>query len=139
MLEVNDIINNNYIYDITRDNSFEKYINFISYIIQHLKGEYIYFYELYENYGLINNINLFNLDNLEYKKFVPIVINYRLLNNNKIFEFIYRISHYSKGKCKFSLQLYEELISKTFINMPLVLSKIIGVIQFIIYSKNIYI
>ena len=114
------MMNTNYIYDITQENSFEKYINFISYIKQHLKGEYIYFYDLYENYNMINNINLFNLDNLEYKKFVPIVINYRLLNNNKIFGFIYRIRHYCTGKCKFSSQLNEELISKAFIDIPLV-------------------
>ena len=75
LLEVNDMMNTNYIYDITQNNSFKNYINFISYIKQHLKGEYIYFYDLYENYNMINNINLFNLDNLEYKKFVPIVIN----------------------------------------------------------------
>ncbi len=31
-----------------------------------------------------------------YKKFLPIALNYRLLNNNKIFEFIYRIRLYRK-------------------------------------------
>ena len=84
LLEVNDMMNSNYIYDITQDNSFEKYINFIFYIKQHLKADQIYFFDLYENYNMINNINLFNLDNLEYKKFVALVTNYRLLNNNKI-------------------------------------------------------
>ena len=83
-------------------------------------GEFIRFYDLYEEFNQINLINLFNLDDIEYKNFVPIVINYRLLNNNKIFGIIYLISHYSTGKCKFHSQLNEELISKSFIDIPLV-------------------
>ena len=82
--------------------------------------EFIRFYDLYEEFNQLNNINLFNLDDIEYKNFVPIVINYRLLNNNKIFGIIYRISHYCTGKCKFHSQLNEELISKSFIDIPLV-------------------
>ena len=120
LLEYNDISNKNYIYDNTQDNSFEKYINFISYIKKNLKDECIKFYDLYEKYNTKNNMDLFKLDKLEYKNFVPIVINYRLLNNNKIFGFIYRISHYCTGKCKYSAQLNEQLISKAFIDIPLV-------------------
>ena len=85
-----------------------------------MSGEFIRFYDLYEEFNQLNNINLFNLDDIEYKNFVPIVINYRLLNNNKIFGIIYRISHYCTGKCKFHSQLNEELISKSFIDKPLV-------------------
>ena len=55
--------------------------------------DYIYFYDLYENYNMINN---------------------------KIFGFIYRIRHYCNGKCKLSSQLNDELISKAFIDISLV-------------------
>ena len=85
-----------------------------------MRDEFIGFYDLYEEFNQINLINLFNLDDIEYKNFVPVVINYRYLNNNKIFGIIYRISHYCTGKCKFSSQLNEELISKAFIDIPLV-------------------
>ena len=85
-----------------------------------MNGEFIKFYDLYEAYNQINNINLFKLDDIEYKNFVLIVINYRLLNNNKLFGIIYHISHYCTGTCKFSSQLKEELISKSFIDIPLV-------------------
>ena len=112
--------NNNYLYDSTLNNDFKLYLNFIHFINNKIKGEFINFYDLYEEYNQINNIDLFKLDDIEYKNFVPIVINYRLLNNNKIFCIIYRISHYCTGTCKFSSQLKEELISKPFIDIPLI-------------------
>ena len=112
--------NNNYLHDSTLNNDFKLYLNFIHFINNKIKGEFINFYDLYEEYNQINNIDLFKLDDIEYKNFVPIVINYRLLNNNKIFCIIYRISHYCTGTCKFSNQLKEELISKSFIDIPLV-------------------
>ena len=116
-----ELLNNNkYLYDLTSNNEFELYLNFINFIKKKITGEFIKFYDLYEEYNQLNNINLFNLDDIEYKNFVPIVINYRLLNNNRIFCIIYRISHYCTGKCKFSSQLKEELISKPFIDIPLV-------------------
>ena len=68
-----------------------------------MSGEFIRFYDLYEEFNQLNNINLFNLDDIEYKNFVPIVINYRLLNNNKIFGIIYRISHYWQENANFIL------------------------------------
>ena len=62
-----------------------------------MKGLLFNFYDLYEDYNQINNINLFNLDDIEYKNFVPIIINYILFNNNIIFGIIYCISHYCIG------------------------------------------
>ena len=47
---------------------------------------------------------MLNLDLLEYKHFLPIVINYRLLNNNTIFGIIYQIENYYTGNGKFKNQ-----------------------------------
>ena len=79
-------------------------MKFINNILNEIKANYIYFYPLYEEFNKNYNINLLNLDLLEYKHFVPIVINYRLLNNNTIFGIIYQIEHYYTGNGKFKNQ-----------------------------------
>ena len=112
--------NNNYLYDSSLNDDFNSYLKLIHFLKKKMRVEFIRFYDLYEEFNQLNNINLFNLDDIEYKNFVTIVINYRLLNNNKIFGIMYRISHYCTGKCKFHSQLNEELIFKQFIDIPLV-------------------
>ena len=49
---------------------------------------------------------------------VPIVINYRRLNDNKIFCIKNKIKYFCSGTCKFSNQPIENIISKPFIDVP---------------------
>ena len=82
--------NNRYLYNSILHNYFEFYLNFIHFI---KNGELIKLY-IYEIYNQINNINLFNLEDIKYRNLVPKVINYMLLNNDRIFCIIYLSSHY---------------------------------------------
>ena len=83
---MSDLFNNNhYLYDSSLNDDFKSYLKLIHFLKKKMSGEFIRFYDFYEEFNQLNNINLFNLDDIEYKNFVPIVINYRLLNNNNIF------------------------------------------------------
>lgn len=64
--------------------------------------------------------NLFELDETEFHRVVPIVLNYRNLNNNKLFCITYVIKHYYSERWKLSGQLVENFISKSFIDIPLI-------------------
>ena len=68
---------------------------------------------------MINKCNLYDFNKkIEFKKFLPIVINYRLLINIKFFTIRYTINHYCSGKCKFKNKLLEEKISPPFTDIP---------------------
>ena len=79
--------------------------------------EQIKFYHIYDQFNNINNCDIFEIDNFEKSNMVPIVINCRTLNNNKIFCIKYKIKHICSGACKFSNQTIENLISKPFIDI----------------------
>lgn len=105
---------------IKTNKKFDLFIKFIKFINNHnFNKESIYFYEEYENFNKTNKCNLFNLDkDIEFKKYVPIVINYRLLINNNIFTIRYSVSHYCIGQCKFKNKINENKTSPPFIDIP---------------------
>lgn len=108
----NDEKNNNNIFEL-----FLKFIDFIN--SKHFNEENIYFYDTYEHFNKINKCNLCNFNKeIEYKKFLPIVINYRLFINIKLFTIRYTVNYYCTGKCKFKHKLLEEKTSPPFIDIP---------------------
>lgn len=118
----NNIIIENIIYNKNKLNElkFELYLKFINEIKNSMDDQYIDFYTIYEKFNLANNCNLFNLLDNEYKQFVPSVINYRPLINNKIFSIIYNIKYFCTGFCKYRNGFEEFLISSPFIDVPLI-------------------
>ena len=119
-LENNVDILNDYKFEENKESKFPLYIKFIETIEKDITKNYIYFYTIYDKFNKKNKCNLFELDKTELHKVVPIVLNYRNFNNNKLFGIIYKIKHYCSGKCKFSRQLVETFISKSFIEIPLI-------------------
>lgn len=68
----------------------------------------------------MHNSDLFKLDKaVEEHQFVPIVINYRNLMNANNFCVKYTIYHKCTGSWKFSNSKTQELLSKSFIDIPI--------------------
>ena len=109
----------NFLYDNKIENKYELYLKFIEFIKQNFGENYIKFYDSYDLFNKLNKCDLYELKINELFNNVPIVINYRILNNNKNFCFKYSIKHFCTGKCKFSNQLIEIKITNAFIDIPL--------------------
>ena len=100
---IKDSLNNkNITHKISK--KFELFMKFINDIIDNYLNKDIRFYDIYENFNLENNDDLFELLDNEKYEYVPTIINYRPLVNIDYFIIKYKIRHFCSGNCKFSNQ-----------------------------------
>ena len=63
-------------------------------MINSLGNDFLFFYQIYDQYNKENKCDLLSLKNNEKYNFVPIVINYRNFINNKFFCLNYSITRF---------------------------------------------
>ena len=85
---------------------YKYYIMFIKALKMKNIKEYTTFYDIYKGFNTNNKYDLFQLDEEGEKyDFLPIIINYRNLDKNKLLCIKYSINHSSTWKRKFKNQI----------------------------------